>query len=344
MDKIREALPPKWGDEFKTYIKKKERPSLAEDEHGTDSKAENDNVNTVIHINAKKRFDYMLRYMSKFLQNISFNINFDLSVAKKEKKKPETAKPSHQGEKEKGRGYAMTNDPALAGGQAKASKEAASKKRPTNSSQMPPLPPCHQQHSKAAGPIIQATYHEPTKVQCKLCPTQHTHILYCKSFMEANPLERRKFCHEATVCFRCLRMDSRVDVSRIRKWWTQHDLDCQTEWVCQVQNCPKRPKFWQFHMLLCGYHDNSCRESDFVKSLDSKQLPAGGARFFVSHPVFFSAPPVAAPATIFLDGYEVEQDINNNSIFMLHDYEVNGVSLLVFYDGGCLSKDHKSTR
>ncbi|MCP3663250.1 MAG: hypothetical protein GY696_12275, partial [Gammaproteobacteria bacterium] len=62
----------------------------------------------------------------------------------------------------------------------------------------------------------------PEARQCNNCNEQHTHLFYCKHFQQSEVKERIKIATASNCCFRCLRMDSEVDLSDLNGWWETH--------------------------------------------------------------------------------------------------------------------------
>ena len=98
----------------------------------------------------------------------------------------------------------------------------------------------------------------------------------------------------------------------------------------------------QWHMLLCQWHttENAAEQDKFIRSCDSKLLPTG-VKFFSVYPTVFTYPVTNVPVHVAIQGYEVEPDVINNSIFMLQDVKFgdgeSDESLFMFFDSGCMT-------
>ena len=346
VDQVLRALRVEDGKKFKSFVKKKERekkraarrdgartPSTTD---GDDEDDEGEFAEDYSTLDAECLFKYLLSYLSKLIKDVSDDINFELTVHKFEDRSSrpsdQPARPSQKQNKDK----TYTSQPLPS--QPPSKPDGPKKKsKPSQPSAGKQSSPATSAPAKTGAAVIHANYREPSKVKCLQCPQQHEYIFYCPEFQKVVPVERMKLCHAARVCFRCLRSDSRIDLNRRREWWKDHQVDCQTEWTCMTDNCGKRPTFRQYHMLMCSWHidENSARQEEFVKSLDGKML-SSKPKFFAHFPAFFSLPPSTAPINVAIEGYEVDPDINSNSIFMVHHTVINSERLLIFYDSGCM--------
>ena len=52
--------------------------------------------------------------------------------------------------------------------------------------------------------------------------------------------ERVKIAIKMQTCFRCLRLDCRIDFSDRERWEKSRAVNCQSEWVCNVDVCAKK--------------------------------------------------------------------------------------------------------
>ena len=134
-------------------------------------------------------------------------------------------------------------------------------------------------------------------------------------------------------------MDSDLDLSDRRSWWSKHENDCQTEWACKLEYCGKNSTSRQMHFTMCFRHtrDNKAREKEFVKTLD-QTLITPAVKFFYSDLMFFPVLDVELPdPPSFHPGVEVLKDNVNPAIFMLQELFVgnNKRPLQAFYDSGC---------
>ena len=102
---------------------------------------------------------------------------------------------------------------------------------------------------------VSSTYTNPGMRPCKVCSGHHTHVFYCEKYIASDVLvDHYKLAQKFQACFRCLRMDSDINLSERAKWEAAHDVNCQSEWVCETQQCGTCPKNRQWHLKLCAWH------------------------------------------------------------------------------------------
>ena len=189
-----------------------------------------------------------------------------------------------------------------------------------------------------SGVYVSKAYVAPSLKDCKLCNGKHTHIFYCDQFSGADILTNRiQIAQRVRACFRCLRMDSEVDVKDREGWEARHRPQCQSEWACSIEDCADRPKNRQFHFTLCKWHveENKKIQPEFLKKLDPAQTKPGTS-FFFNLPGLYNLNPISAPIISSVSDKKIHSDVDDPSIFMLQNYNVNGRSLLTFYDSGCM--------
>jgi len=180
---------------------------------------------------------------------------------------------------------------------------------------------------------VPAGYVEPPLVNCVTCSSPHTHIFGCVQFQKARGTDRVNIASKQRVCFRCLRMDSQADLKNREVWWSSHEINCITTWVCTFDKCPKVTKMRQFHILMCGFHTEQNKENEraFIADMD-QSLVRPGLRFFFNQNMF------QLDAQVPISGCTPEnvlEDITAPSIFMLQYVEHDGKVMLLFYDSGC---------
>ena len=186
--------------------------------------------------------------------------------------------------------------------------------------------------------FVSKAYFAPGLKDCKLCNTKHTHVFYCEKYFGASILSNRiDMAKKVRACFRCLRMDSEVDVKDREGWEMRHSPQCQSEWACNFEDCADRPKNRQFHFTLCKWHieENKKIQPEFLKKLDPAQTKPGTS-FFFNTPGFYNLNPGSAPIISGSSDKKIYNDVDDPSIFMLQNYVVNGRTLLTFYDSGCM--------
>ena len=198
--------------------------------------------------------------------------------------------------------------------------------------------------NKSKGNIVQvsSTYTDPAMRPCKVCSGHHTHVFYCEKYIASDVLvDRYKLAQKFQACFRCLRMDSDINLSERAKWEAAHDVNCQSEWVCEAQQCGTRPKNRQWHFTLCAWHveENQKRQKNFIKNLDQSQIKPG-ISFFFNSPTYYTVNPVSKTTPRLHHNSnpnsKILEDYDNPSIFMLQEYKVNDRKALMFYDSGCM--------
>ena len=177
---------------------------------------------------------------------------------------------------------------------------------------------------------------KPKLVKCNFCLGEHTHMYYCTLFRDQPIADRYEFTKNAKVCFRCLRMDSELDLSNRDQWWANHSNDCDGEWVCKQAMCGSRPDHKQVHFLMCRFHtqlNDANVESDFIKSLDPKLVDPSARFLFVSPHQAFSTSSQTGTESL---SPGCESDVDAPGIFMLeHLYTSKRQKLFLFYDSGC---------
>ena len=187
--------------------------------------------------------------------------------------------------------------------------------------------------------IHAATYRPPEEVNCKVCNGKHSYMYYCPKFVQARVRERVSVAGKQKCCFRCLRLDSNIDLKNRAEWQKNHEVNCQTTWTCKEGACKDRDFPIQYHITMCTRHieENKKREEEFVKELDRKLIPVG-TRFFTLFPSTYLANP--GPVITPVDEpwqYPAVPDVDEPSIFLLQHISVEDHELLMFYDSGCMS-------
>ena len=185
---------------------------------------------------------------------------------------------------------------------------------------------------------VTSSYAAPEMKPCHLCSGKHTHVFYCEEYYKAGiQTDRIRVAMKFQTCFRCLRMDARINFSDRVQWQRSHAVHCQSDWVCTVDVCGDRPRERQYHFTLCKWHedDNRKKQTEFIKDLDKAQIKPG-VSFFFNIPQNYSLNPVMNQIKSGDSSFEVLKDVYEPSIFMLQTVVVNERPLLLFYDSGCL--------
>ena len=174
----------------------------------------------------------------------------------------------------------------------------------------------------------------PKLVRCENCTEQHTHLFYCKHFQSSEVKERIKIATASGCCFRCLRMDSEVDLSDLNGWWETHKNDCRTDHFCNVGGCSRVTHRRQKHILCCIYHTkiNAKRLNHFKQTMDADKIPSVELLFVGDYIQTAHQLPERIDTS-----QDTLPDITSPSIFMCQEVPSpdGGPPLLVFYDSGC---------
>ena len=185
-------------------------------------------------------------------------------------------------------------------------------------------------------PITVAPLSPANEMDCELCKAKHTYLYYCPEFQKAKPRDRYKMTGQAKCCFRCLRLDSLVDLNDRKAWFERHESNCSDKWACKVKKCGDRANDKQVNMLLCGfhYHSNKNLEKDLINDLDKSKLKSG-MKFFFTQPMYNLAQLQQYPTLDTENDETIELDVLHPSVFLLQTIIVNQQELLIFYDSGC---------
>ena len=347
VDHVLKSLPTTVKDGFMGYAQKK--LGLADSDVEDDDSDEDDDTGNQASFrsaSAKAMYKTLIKYLEKRIKKVTFQIDFELSCSKGHDEKPmQKDPPTRPSQVKPTKVYTAmetTANPTVTalGTTQKESKgkKRTNKARPRTSGNKPTGPaapaPATSQGTTASA-VVPAAYAIPASVKCSWCQSSHSNAYYCPTFQTTATLDRQKLCYEARVCFKCLRLDTKVDLDD-REWFKKHRAHCDDSWTCCVDSCEKKLPHRRTHFLLCHWHSskNKKRESEFVKQLD-QNLIIPGTTFLTLYPSYFTNTASEAPVHMAIEGLDVEPDTNNNSIFMVQNVMINGESLLLFYDGGC---------
>ena len=116
----------------------------------------------------------------------------------------------------------------------------------------------------------------------------------------------------------------------IEGWYTKHKVVCSNKWLCEEDDCNKRPEMRRQHFLLCARHwkESKVRTEDFIKSIDSKFLPPD-TRFFPLAPV--EEKPATSESCHFSQASD-SSDIDDFSAFANQGIQTEGEYLGDLYD------------
>ena len=179
----------------------------------------------------------------------------------------------------------------------------------------------------------------PKEVDCNLCKQdKHMYLYYCKKFQEADITDRFTLTWEASVCFKCLLMNSETDQKEKKAWFTEHRDNCSRDWVCKQGRCNDKPKHKQMNFLLCVFHVKANAETTekFVKTLDKSKVDPSKVKFFFNVPMMVNWCFTAGHASQ-VQGWETLDDACEPAIFMLTYVLIDNMEFLVFFDSGCMT-------
>ena len=348
-DHVMQSLPSSWQEGFRAYAHKKH--GIRDSSSDEDNSQDEDDDATVDSLSMKSMYETLIKFLQRKVKKCTFDIDYDLSVQRSRddrKSGPAAPAPKSSGGKAT-KAYTAVDVPAPAApahvcavqpsatpsdrksdkkpksdGKGKAAKKDKGKDRGKAGNQ-----------AGGATTVAAPAFTAPAERKCAWCKGQHTHAYYCEEFQHTLAVLRMKKCYDASVCFKCLRMDSDVDLSN-KEWSKRHRKDCNDDWLCNIEGCAQKPFYKRTHFLICGFHaaENEVTVKDFVKQLDHSKI-SPTAKFMTCYPTYFSTPSEEVPIHLALDGYEIEPDTNNNSIFMCQTVIENGEQMLLFYDGGC---------
>ena len=340
-DHVTQALPQKWQEGFLSFAQRKHGFKDSDE----DSSGDENDYSGLNDLSMKSVYETLVKYLQNKIRRLTFDIDYSLSVQKTRDEKPKPAAERKMPPSRPAAAYVFTEGsepqtsqvaPAPTEAVTKPQKEKSGKKAEKKApQQQPPQQRPPQQTPQQQLPIIASNYTVPATVKCKWCNGSHTHAFYCGVFQETNPALRMRRCFDAAVCFKCLRLDSRVNL-KDKEWGKQHRPNCTLDWLCEVDSCGGKKLYRKNHFLLCGFHseENSASVGDFIKQLDQTQI-SPTVKFFTCYPTYFARADNPAPVHVQIQGYDVEPDISANSIFMVQDVELEGESFLLFYDTGC---------
>ena len=269
-------------------------------------------------------FTEMIKFFDYLVARSSFDVNYELSFQPRQvveqTKGSKTIPPPHR------KGFPVWEGEE--GGLQDSSDESVTELQPSRPTA--PRPP--------AAVALPAVYSAPVETKCHICKKLHFYLFQCKKFQDTRVKERNRLTRTTRACYRCLRMDSALDLADREGWWEKHKHNCEDTWACSENECPTNPPEKQYHFTMCFRHvaANKAKAADFVKSVGNT-LVKPGAKFFFFEPMFMSVvridPP---PLPQHLVSSVVHDDINEPSIFMLQMILTPaGEPLMTFYDSGC---------
>ena len=316
---VRMSLPDKLKDEFKKKVWEYEK------DNNTD-------------LSKPQLFTTMLEFLVTCIATETFNLKFDQQMAFNKTSAATVAGPKATEGMNKGKArktYAAqqqsSNPQASKGG---SGNNNPRKQKPTTSKSKPTI----KFEPQDKGP--------PKGVNCSVCSKEHTHLYECKNFQQKSHIDRISLSHYLRICFKCMRMDSRVYKPDMEMWFNDHKKNCETDYLCDVGNCqadPSRPAWRRRHVVMCEFHsaDNAQLLLDFVATLDAADKPANHKFFFMETYNMFNDNVVintSSEVTVQEDGTRILPDVMLPSIYMVQNVPgKGGLNLLVFFDSGCSS-------
>ena len=199
---------------------------------------------------------------------------------------------------------------------------------------------------------INNKYVDPQTRDCKLCSGKHTHAYYCEEFEKIAITERFKDIAKMRCCYRCLRLDSEIELTRRQLWWKKHEVNCKTEFICSQGGCKKRIGMRQLHITMCHVHVNENKKlgESFLKTVDFKLFKNPTPKLFFATPSFAVQhvnPCVSDPGFMKVEGsgsgtqkvgYQVLPDVEGPAVYVVHKVQLDpNHSTLLFYDTGCMT-------
>ena len=299
----------------------------------------------------KDKFEKFKEFLQELCEDLTFDIDLDASDTtsgpsdthkKHEKADNSKQKKSQHNSQPSNHTNSQQSSQQSSQPQAKPSKQ--SKNQQTNK------PKGKKPQSSPPAPATNTQYEIPTEVLCQLCNGFHTHLYYCKQFLDATTEDRWNLLSKLKCCARCLRMDSNYFTVGPKKnkmdWWNGHQINCKTKFPCQVDACSSRTEQNQFNIVMCRNHVDTNKkdnEEKFIKELDSSKLPSGVSTGAIKLFYTFSFNnKIQASSTdnteafVSKDGIETIPDVKYPAIYMLQNLLVNDEhELLLFYDTGC---------
>ena len=285
----------------------------------SDFKKELEAVSEFGNIPKKVLFEKLLVFLDVFVRSETFDINFDYPEKgpEKPKVKPDyAAKPTKKAYNLDAEIQSNNTEPTGDGG------------KPTK----------YTKDSNQKTPRVQPT--TPVAITCVHCSGEHTHLFYCEIFMAATVKDRYKLTAKAAACWRCLRLDSKIDFNDRQNWFRNHWNNCRTRFTCKAGNCEEKKANRQLHMTMCEWHikKNKENEQEFIKTLNPSDLPKTGARFFFNSSLYSMALEDGDKSVLNIDseGCIILPDVNEPPIYMMQNIGSESNPLLSFYDSGCM--------
>lgn len=288
---------------------------------------------------AKFFWDSLVKYLSNYITELTFDIDYDITCGNGRKDSNvngTSTNTAKSGEKTFGKkvGHkvflAVENDEKA---ESEISKPKRAERKKNTKKKIEKGNERKQDNYAMATVKIPANYVEPKPMPCAVCTSSHTFLFYCVNFQQAREVNRINVGAKNKVCFRCLRMDSQIDLKNREAWWKNHELNCVTQWACTQGECEKTEKKRQYSFLMCSrhVHENKERERSFIQELDQTLIAPGVRFFFNFHAYQLGAQPCLPPS----NDPNIEDDLPNPSIFLLQYIEHREEKLLVFFDTGC---------
>lgn len=137
--------------------------------------------------------------------------------------------------------------------------------------------PNNNQNNRSGGsnqpkPSRGGRYCNPEPIFCRVCKEDHEYLYQCKNFQSLGMDDKIQLLSRLKVCHRCLRLDSRVNLTQRSKWWNEPEPNCFMEFSCDLDSCSSKGPWRAKHVLMCPEHcqNNKAKIDAFIKTLDPK--------------------------------------------------------------------------
>ena len=275
-----------------------------------DFKKQLEEVNEFGNVPKNVFFEKLLGFLDTFISSETFDMSLEY---------PETSKPKNDSNPKPAKKAYSASTEVLSNGTEPPEKGYKPKFAKTS----PSIPPS-----------------TPKPTACGHCSQSHSHLFYCETFMAASVKERYILAGKSATCWRCLRLDSKIDFNDRINWFRNHWNDCRTKFTCKSGNCAEKKANRQLHMTMCEWHikKNKDTEQEFIKTLDQNEIPKSGARFFFNSAMFIAeAEEDSSYPNTDSSGCRILPDINDPPIYMMQNVSAGpDKNLLIFYDSGCM--------
>lgn len=191
----------------------------------------------------------------------------------------------------------------------------------------------------AQPPRSSGRYNNPELIFCRVCQEEHQYLYQCRNFQQKDIDGKMDLLSKLKVCHRCLRLDSRVNLTQRAKWWNDHEPNCFTEYSCDHDTCSGKGPWRAKHVVACREHlnDNKTKIDAFVKTIDPKYL-APNVTFYYLDPAVYTSNVNACNKDNFVakEGETIVPESEAPPIYLCMSIPAkDGNTLLGFFDSGC---------